>query len=109
MLSPKVTFFRWKNSVKRFQAQADVGINSPSQANTQSVNVNIFSPLMKDQTIQITTDEEHKERKELEVKERDVANGYWRAKVAWIGRTRCRRRRFTLELFLQSKFLVLTK
>ena len=62
------------NCTKGFQAQADVGINSPNQSNTQSVNVNIVSPLTKDRAIQITTDEEHKERKELDVKERCADN-----------------------------------
>ena len=56
---------------KGFQAQADVGINSPVQTNSQNVNV-IVSPLTKDHDIDVITDKSNVEHKELNVKERAV-------------------------------------
>ena len=53
---------------KGFQAQADVGINSPSQSNNQSVNV-VISPLTKDRNFEIITDKTNYEHKELPLTE----------------------------------------
>ena len=66
---------------KGFQAQADVGINSPTQSNNQSVNV-VISPLTKDLQSKLSMDAnrnfeiiadksnyEHKELPQNEVKE----------------------------------------
>ena len=51
---------------KGFQAQADVGINSPVQTNSQNVNV-IVSPLTKDRNFEVITDKSNVERKELPI------------------------------------------
>lgn len=52
------------SNTKGFQAQADVGINSPSQSNNQSVNV-VISPLTKDRGFEVITDKSHYEHKEI--------------------------------------------
>ncbi len=52
--------------LKGFQAQADVGVNSPVQTNSQSVNV-IVSPLTKDRSFEIISDKKNYEEKEVEV------------------------------------------
>ena len=52
---------------KGFQAQADVGINSPVQTNSQNVNV-IVSPLTKDRDFEVITDKSNVEHKELPIK-----------------------------------------
>lgn len=53
---------------KGFQAQADVGINSPNQSNTPSVNV-VISPLTKDRNFEIIEDKSNYEHKELPTNE----------------------------------------
>ena len=60
---------------KGFQAQADVGINSPNQSNSQSVNV-VISPLTKDRGFDIITDKSNYEHKEipLEPRSKDVSS-----------------------------------
>ena len=58
---------------KGFQAQADVGINSPSQTNTQSVNV-VISPLTKDRNFEIIADKSNFESKQLDIKPNDSNN-----------------------------------
>lgn len=60
---------------KGFQAQADVGINSPNQSNSQSVNV-VISPLTKDRGFDIITDKSDYEHKEipLEPRSKDVSS-----------------------------------
>lgn len=52
---------------KGFQAQADVGINSPVQTNSQNVNM-IVSPLTKDRDFEVITDKSNVEHKELPIK-----------------------------------------
>lgn len=52
---------------KGFQAQSDVGINSPVQTNSQNVNV-IVSPLTKDRDFEVITDKSNVEHKELPIK-----------------------------------------
>lgn len=64
---PRRTF----SCTKGFQAQADVGINSPVQTNNQNVNV-IVSPLTKDKNFEFIADKNNVEHKELPVTERDV-------------------------------------
>ena len=54
------------SNTKGFQAQAEVGINSPTQSNNQSVNV-VISPLTKDRNFEIITDKSHYEHKELPI------------------------------------------
>ena len=61
------------SNTKGFQAQADVGINSPSQTNTQSVNV-VISPLTKDRNFEIITDKSNFEHKQLDIKPDDSNN-----------------------------------
>ena len=56
---------------KSFQAQADVGINSPSQSNNQSVNV-VISPLTHDKVF-ATLNRADTEYKELPAQERSVS------------------------------------
>lgn len=61
---------------KGFQAQADVSINSPNQANSQNVNV-IVSPLTKDQSFDVITDKtnfEYKGLDEVETKTENLDN-----------------------------------
>ena len=53
-----------------FQAQADVGINSPSQTNTQSVNVilqNPTQPLTKDKSFNILMDKSNYEERSIQL------------------------------------------
>jgi len=57
--------------LKGFQAQADVGVNSPIQTNSQNVNV-IVSPLTKDKEFTIVSDKNNCEEKEIEIKNRDI-------------------------------------
>ena len=64
MTIPKSRAF---SCTKGFQAQADVGINSPVQTNSQNVNV-IVSPLTKDRDFEVITDKSNVEHKELPIK-----------------------------------------
>ena len=64
---PRRTF----SCTKGFQAQADVGINSPVQTNNQNVNV-IVSPLTKDKNFEFIADKNNVEHKELPVTERNI-------------------------------------
>lgn len=60
-------------NARGFQAQADVGINSPIQTNNQNVNVIVSPPnaMTKDKTFHVLTDV-NTTREELDVTERNV-------------------------------------
>ena len=61
----------FKNS-KGFQAQANVGINSPSQTNTQSVNVILQQPMTHDKTFDPALNKSNYEERSIEL---DQKNG----------------------------------
>ena len=68
----------FKNS-KGFQAQADVGINSPHQTNTQSVNVilqpsSTAQPLTKDKSLNVVMNKANIEEREIKLDDDESLN-----------------------------------
>ena len=69
----------FKNS-RGFQAQADVGINSPHQTNTQSVNVilqpsSTAQPLTKDKSLNVVMNKANIEEREIKLDDDESLNG----------------------------------
>ena len=68
----------FKNS-RGFQAQADVGINSPHQTNTQSVNVilqpsSTAQPLTKDKSLNVVMNKANIEEREIKLDDDESLN-----------------------------------
>ena len=63
----------FKNS-KGFQAQANVGINSPSQTNTQSVNVILQQPMTHDKTFDTALNKSNYEERSIELDSKNNLN-----------------------------------
>ena len=75
MTIPRNKLFK---NTRGFQAQADIGVNSPHQTNTQSVNVilqpSAAQPLTKDKSLNVVLNKSNIEERDIKLDDDDSLN-----------------------------------